>query len=851
MPTKLLALVLLTSTLVLCQEQETPIIYDDYSTEPKTKLGERLTFPNLEIQLPICSISDTPLDKPTLSLSEFDGRTNGGKFYVSIFMTAYTGCDPARLDAPKFAAWAKQFEQDYTNVIAMTSYKGGGACSRWAELSNQTSRYPIYIQDDTRFLHYMFFSMHPQYVVLDKNMRVRHVFTSDELSKMGEFVKALVDEPDPLDVCEVKNWGQWSQCDTGTQRCGRGVETRKRVSRSSGAARRSSTSNCPPNQETKACFVPCTKSSTYSSCEMLPTSADRFVLVVNSSDHVQNPWDLEFNPLNPSELWSVNHDTDSFSVFQVGDDNTVVDSTRLRDRNPYHYMDQVSGLAWGRNGKISTSQASLNTYDGKMEANNFQGPTLYDTHPSYLVTHNNENDGCGYDRFYRNSDKEKECYLSHVDMLHESPMAMGIAYDPEEITPYQNVFWIYDGHDKQLVRFDFEQPHGPGSMDHALAQVRRYTDVVLTPKPGVPSHMHLDHASRHLYISDTGANRVLVVAVDSGKYLKDARVEYPIFSSQLPSFQYSIWGCTKFYEFAKVDTPSGIAVSTARVFVAEYNTGNILSFAKDSGNLIQTFSAPSLSNGLTSITLSPDLSTIWFTHTSNKLGYVTLQRTCPRDSDIPFTPSKQKSLSNTTAQTCSRTAVRSQELPPVIDHDAGYMNMDAITDAYVGQPCDEVNLDAILLAGYFCHRCLPNPRCMNGGKCNNLRYTGFKCDCNTDPNSPFFYYGDVCQHKVPKATHNTRPQQCSDLSIDGAEWHDAGGKEYTCRNHYAVAKNACQVDGRAYSWGGMSAQDACCVCGGGQVGGMTKRDVCAASLRVFCNANDMSQCSALEQAICA
>ena len=44
---------------------------------------------------------------------------------------------------------------------------------------------------------------------------------------------------------------------------------------------------------------------------------------------------------------------------------------------------------------------------------------------------------------------------------------------------YRNVYWAFDAGNQQLVRFDFQSDHGPGSMDHSIASVRRYVEVEL------------------------------------------------------------------------------------------------------------------------------------------------------------------------------------------------------------------------------------------------------------------------------------------------------------------------------------------------------------------------------------
>ena len=116
----------------------------------------------------------------------------------------------------------------------------------------------------------------------------------------------------------------------------------------------------------------------------------------------------------------------------------------------------------------------------------------------------------------------KTCFMTHIDMLHASPNCMGVAHDPEPTTPFNNVFWVFDGLDSMLIRYDFEQPHGPASLDHSLANVRRYPEIKLTRVPGVPGHMVVDASTRTLYVADTGGGRVVAVDADSGRYVDEA-----------------------------------------------------------------------------------------------------------------------------------------------------------------------------------------------------------------------------------------------------------------------------------------------------------------------------------------
>ena len=62
----------------------------------------------------------------------------------------------------------------------------------------------------------------------------------------------------------------------------------------------------------------------------------------------------------------------------------------------------------------------------------------------------------------------------------------------------------------------------------------------------------------------------------------------------------------------------------------------------------------------------------------------------------------------------------------------------------VNKSCDELNLDAILMAAHTCHRCLPEP-CRNGGKCVGTQGRGFTCECADG------FGGDLCEDVVSLA----------------------------------------------------------------------------------------------------
>ena len=180
-------------------------------------------------------------------------------------------------------------------------------------------------------------------------------------------------------------------------------------------------------------------------------------------------------------------------------------------------------------------------------------------------------------------------------MLHEAPLCMGIAHDgaavsrgPAGGTEYRNVYWAYDGGHQQLVRFDFESDHGPGSMDHSLANVRRYAGLKLGYVAGTTSHMELDASSRELFVADTGNDRVLRVMVDTGHYLQDAKARFPIYSSPEASFNYTIWEGLQWSVLGVLDRPNTLALAKDVVYVGSDTLGKIFAFDRATGVVLKS-----------------------------------------------------------------------------------------------------------------------------------------------------------------------------------------------------------------------------------------------------------------------
>jgi sugar lactone lactonase YvrE len=246
-------------------------------------------------------------------------------------------------------------------------------------------------------------------------------------------------------------------------------------------------------------------------------------------------------------------------------------------------MPKVSSIAFGANHKFASCHESRDEWNGADQPpDDFMGPTLWQADLDIFANvHQGDDDQEG----------------SHLDMLHESPWCMGIAWDED------NVYWAFDGLHGDLVRYDFRDDHGPGGTDHSDGIVRRYVEAKVKRAPGIASHMVLDHQSGMLYLSDTGNGRVMRLDTRAGKvtgkltgnldgldeYSKVQGASYTVFADQLGK-------------------PSGIELHHGRLFVSDYADGRIVAYSLDGKQL---GSLETGARGLMGITIGPD-GKLWF-----------------------------------------------------------------------------------------------------------------------------------------------------------------------------------------------------------------------------------------------
>ena len=220
------------------------------------------------------------------------------------------------------------------------------------------------------------------------------------------------------------------------------------------------------------------------------TNTFSYDLIVNSSDQISQPRDLDFHP--NGDLWVTNTGTENSGGSTVKVENPgVTGQTDLweQDGNAWHFMSLPSGIAFSNNGNFATSTSVL---DANHQGNTFTGPTLWSSDPLIYAKPSGGNG-------------------SHLDMLHESPHCMGICSEEE------NVFWVYDDYNKDIVRYDFAEDHGPGNSDHDDGEVLRYQGMGLSAiNHTIVCHLVLDKDKKWLYFTDGERQRVMRLDITTG-----------------------------------------------------------------------------------------------------------------------------------------------------------------------------------------------------------------------------------------------------------------------------------------------------------------------------------------------
>jgi hypothetical protein len=321
-------------------------------------------------------------------------------------------------------------------------------------------------------------------------------------------------------------------------------------------------------------------------------------LIADWEDGLDNPTDLAFNSARPDELWVVNHRSDSVTIISNPDDEATRTFANMEDPASDHFMERVSSIAFSDGELFGTCQNSTNTYNNQAPANNFMGPALWTSDMDVFAQTNPQAVRDMTALFGFPADLG-----SHLDMLHESPNCMGIEWELD------NVYWVFDGWDGAIVRYDFAEDHGAGYDDHSDGVISRYVSGQVERVRGVMSHLVLDRDTGLLYIADTGNGRIAVLDTASG-----VRGE-SLFSLEItfdgapdhhrmdnPTFETFVDG---------LDRPSGIAIADGHLITSEHGTGMLKVYNLADGSEVAALDTKSGPEALAGI-WSDSLSVVWF-----------------------------------------------------------------------------------------------------------------------------------------------------------------------------------------------------------------------------------------------
>lgn len=247
------------------------------------------------------------------------------------------------------------------------------------------------------------------------------------------------------------------------------------------------------------------------------------------------------------------------------------------DGNAWHFMRRPTSIAFGDNGNLSTcGEARTDNYED--ESVDYSGPVLWSSDPAIFGV-----------------EPKPGQNGTHIDMLHETPFCMGMAFD------HDNAYWAFNGQIGAIDHYDFHAPHVIGGEDHSDGELERYVTGQLQRVPEIPSHLAFDAGRRQLYIADTGNQRVVRLAVDSGTAGANVLALDPI------AVHHAVDGATldTVVDAGTLSAPSGLALTDDGLVVTDNATSTIWWFERD-GAVVGSVAVDLPAGSLSGITVGPD-----------------------------------------------------------------------------------------------------------------------------------------------------------------------------------------------------------------------------------------------------
>ncbi|MEM1031803.1 MAG: hypothetical protein AAGN82_15735 [Myxococcota bacterium] len=309
--------------------------------------------------------------------------------------------------------------------------------------------------------------------------------------------------------------------------------------------------------------------------------------------------DAAFDPIVPNRLWVLLREFESDLVCQTSSncppeaaralegrtaiiDNPATDQVSVQlitDPNAWHFMRRPTALAMTPAGVFATvHEARTGNFFG--DDVDFIGPSLWSTDLNIYGIQPPGLNG------------------SHLDMLHQTPFGMGIAWSGQG-----NLFYLFNGNVGAIDYVDFVEDHGPGEADHSDGRYRRFVEGQLARVPNVPSHLQMAD-ERWLYIADTGNGRI--VRLDTTTGVDEGNIT-PVYEPL--AYQSMVQGAVLEEVVAPgvLSQPSGLAIQDGVLYVSDYATNRIVAFDLD-GNEVRSLQVdPQLvENGITGLNFGPE-----------------------------------------------------------------------------------------------------------------------------------------------------------------------------------------------------------------------------------------------------
>lgn len=288
------------------------------------------------------------------------------------------------------------------------------------------------------------------------------------------------------------------------------------------------------------------------------STKNNFVLVASSTNSLVSPIDLDFYPdqsKRPNELWILNQGTNSTGgtteiVFNANQSSRTY--KYVKDGNAWHFMAMASAMAFG-DSNWATSQDII---DANRQGGKYTGPTLWPGDLSIYGIVGNPS--------------SQTVNGSHLSMIHQTPYGKGIAFEKD------NVYWVLDGYEGNIKRYDFGDPHQPGGADHSGGGARVYSEFSFTRHATLPGHIVIDANRKYLYGCDPVGKRVFRIDITSGSN-SGARTKINGESLSLGYVTYT--GLTKVDTLIKgLVSPVGIDIYGNRLIVTDNGTDEIIIF---------------------------------------------------------------------------------------------------------------------------------------------------------------------------------------------------------------------------------------------------------------------------------